>query len=80
MLKKKMMKEKVPEVFGLLICHSSDKSKDWKLRNLFSCAIFSVFVLLQYSREDNRGRNDKSKINCTHLHILCLNYYNTTNS
>ena len=60
------MKEKVPEV-GLRICHRSDKSKGWNLRNLFSCAIFSVFVLLQSSREDNQGRNDKSTINCTHL-------------
>jgi len=59
---KKTMKEKVPKVFGLLICHSSDKSKEWKLRNLFS-----VFVLLQYSREANQGRNDKSTINCTHI-------------
>lgn len=61
------MKEKVLEVTGLLSCHSSDKSKDWKLRNLFSLAIFSVFVLLQSSREDNQGRNDKSTVNCTHL-------------
>ena len=67
MLKKKMMKEKVPEVIGSLICHSSYKSKDWKLRNLFSRAIFSVFVLLQSSREENQGRNDKSTLNCTHL-------------
>jgi len=61
------MKEKVHEVIGLFICHSSDKSRDWKLRNLFSRAIFSVFVLLQSSREDNQGRNDKSTKNCTQL-------------
>lgn len=51
----------------MLICHSSDKSKEWKLRNLFPHAILSVFVLLQSSREANQGRNDKSRINCTHI-------------
>jgi hypothetical protein len=69
MLKKKIMKEKVHEVFGLLICHSSDKSKDWKLSNLFSS---SICVLLQSSREDNQGRNYKSTVNCTHLTSFVL--------
>jgi len=69
------MKEKVPEVFGLLICHSSDKSEEWKLRNLFSHAIFYIFVLLQSSRAANQGRNDKEYNKLHTHHILCLNCY-----
>jgi hypothetical protein len=60
------MKEKVPEVIGLLICHSSDKSKDWKLR-YFLVPYFLSLYYYNHQGKITKAEMIKSTINCTHL-------------